>query len=108
MIGQIFSEGAVVKSYPIRIQFIFHVSEDLPRSQVGATVPKRNFKKAVDRNRIKRQIKEAYRLNKQKLAQKLESADKQLAMMIIFSGKEKFDFDKIESCIIKALEKIII
>jgi len=107
MIGKIFSDGTAVKSYPIRIQFIFHDFEGFPSCQIGASVPKRNFKKAVDRNRIKRQIKEAYRLNKNSFIQKLEAADKKIAMMIIYSGKEKFDYDKIESSTIKAIQKII-
>jgi len=107
MINKIFTAGLVVKAYPIRIQFIFHDLDDLPACQMGVSVPKRNFKKAVDRNRIKRQLKEAYRLNKSAFVQKLEAADKRIAMMIIFSGKEKFDYDKIESRTIAAMQKIL-
>jgi len=106
MIEQIFSDGFAVKSFPIRIQFVFHNHEDQPWCQVGFSVPKRNFKKAVDRNRIKRQLREAYRLNKSILIQRLQTADKRLAMMIIFAGKEKPDYSLLESELINAMQRI--
>lgn len=106
MISKIFTEGSVVKSFPIRIQFIFHEIEGFPTVQMGVSVPKRNFKKAVDRNRIKRQIKEAYRLNKESFIQKLTQSNRQAAMMVIYSGKDKFEYSKIEASLLKALDKI--
>lgn len=106
MIGNIFSNGFVVKSYPIRIQFTFHEVTDLPRCQVGVTVSKRNFKSAVDRNRIKRQLREVYRLNKTDLINKLEARDKHLAMMIIYTNNEKWDYSKIATKVNDAFGKI--
>ena len=106
MIGNIFSNGFVVKSYPIRIQFSFHEFSEMPRCQVGVSVSKRNFKSAVDRNRIKRQLREAYRLNKGKWISKLVAADKRLTMMIIFTSNEKLEFSKIESKLFSAIDKI--
>ena len=106
MISSIFSEGSAVKSYPIRIQFIFHDLEDFPRCQMGVSVPKRNFKSAVDRNRIKRQIKEAYRLNKSKLIDDLKLKKRKLAMMFIFTSNKKLEYTQIEKLTISALGKI--
>ncbi len=106
MIGNLFTDGFVVKSYPIRIQFAFHDLSELPRCQVGASVSKRNFKSAVDRNRIKRQLKEAYRLNKGGLIEKLNAVDKRLAMMIIYTSNEKLDFVSIERKLLKAIGSI--
>jgi ribonuclease P protein component len=106
MIGDIFTNGFVVKSYPIRIQFAFHDLTDLPRCQVGVSVSKRNFKSAVDRNRIKRQLREVYRLNKTDLINKLEARDKHLAMMIIYTNNEKWDYSKIETKVNDAFGKI--
>ncbi len=51
-------------------------------------VPKRNFKKAVDRNRIKRLTKEAYRTQKDFLLDGLDKKNKALALMLIYSGKK--------------------
>ena len=106
MISRIFSEGSVVKAYPIRIQFIFHEIEDFPPCQMGVSVPKRNFKSAVDRNRIKRQIKEAYRLNKSAFINDLLQKKKKLAMMVIFASNKKLEYSQIEKLITSALDKI--
>lgn len=106
LIGEIFSKGAVVKSFPIRIQFVFHDNADFPLYQIGASVPKRSFKKAVDRNRIKRQIREAFRINKNDFLSRIQQSDKKIALMIIFSGREKLDYKRIEAAIVKSLQKI--
>lgn len=106
MIGGIFTNGFVVKSYPLRIQFAFHNLEEMPRCQVGASVSKRNFKSAVDRNRIKRQLREAYRINKSSLIERLDAADKRLAMMVIYTSNEKLDFASIERKLLKAMGSI--
>lgn len=106
LIGQIFSEGFVVKSYPIRIQFVFHDLEDLPPCQMGVSVPKRIFKKAVDRNRIKRQIKEAFRLNKSSFTDALNQRKKKMAMMVIYTSRDKLEYSQIEKLIISAMGKI--
>jgi len=106
MISNIFSEGSVVKSYPIRIQFIFHEIEDFPPCQMGVSVPKRHFKSAVDRNKIKRQIKEAYRLNKSSLINDLKLKKKKIAMMFIFSANINLEFTQIEKLTIAAISKI--
>ena len=106
LIGQIFSDGFVVKSYPIRIQFTFHDQKDSPWCQVGVSVPKRNFKKAIDRNQIKRQLREVYRLHKQDVISRLEKKDKRIAMMIIFAGKEKVEYADIKTHLIAALQRI--
>ena len=106
IIDQIFSEGRVVKSFPIRIQFSFHSLAHLPICQMGVSVPKRNFKRAVDRNRIKRQIREAFRLNKHEFYAQLDASDKHISMMIIFTSKDKMEYNAIEKSLKKALSLI--
>jgi len=78
--------------------------------QMGVTVSKKHFKRAVDRNRIKRLTREAYRLSKQELQQKLENSDKQLLLFFIFTGKELPDFllvkEKVQVILRKLMEGI--
>ena len=70
------------------------------------SVSKRYFKRAVDRNRLKRQVREAYRLNKRILTQHQEQAPRLLA--IIYIGKEKKSFDTIQKKLISGLERCLI
>lgn len=60
-IEKLFKEGKGIVKFPIKMQYM---TLDKPMHQVAFTAPKRNFKRAVDRNRIKRQMREAYRTNK--------------------------------------------
>jgi len=71
--------------------------------QFALTVPKRSFSKASHRNRIRRQMREAYRLHKHLLSEVLEDQEEQFAWMLIYIGKEAAEYANIE----KALQKII-
>lgn len=85
LIEKLFTEGSSVKKFPVRLVFLQteHTS-DFP-VQVGFSVPKRNFKKAVDRNRIKRLLREAYRLQKNSLYEQLQQP---YIFMFTFIGKK--------------------
>jgi len=78
--------------------------------QAGFTVSARNFKRAVDRNRIKRLMRECYRLQKINLKTSLEQNKKTLAVFFIYTGNEmpKYNevFEKTGSAL-KRLEKIL-
>ncbi len=67
-IRTLFSEGKSMVAFPVRAVYIIKErAEDEPPASILVSVPKRCFKHAVDRNRVKRQIREAFRLNKQLL-----------------------------------------
>ncbi|GLR18796.1 ribonuclease P protein component [Portibacter lacus] len=102
----LFEESQIVKAFPLKI--MFRLKEDTlnepesPKFQFAFTVPKRSFKKAVDRNYLKRRMKEAFRLNKQLLEETLPP----FYGIIIYTNREKQDFHAIEKAMIKALTKL--
>lgn len=76
-------------SYPIRAVFLEQKSaEGEPPVQLLVSVPKRCFKRAVKRNRVKRQIREAFRRNKQVLAEALAGSDRAVAVALIWMSAD--------------------
>jgi ribonuclease P protein component len=76
----------------------------------GVSVSKKNFKKAVDRNRIKRLLREAYRLHKAPLYEKLQAQQKQLEVFFVFTDRALPTFDLVEEKMkycIRRLGKIV-
>jgi ribonuclease P protein component len=105
IIKDLFDKGSSFYLYPFKIVFI-KISEvpspALP--QILFSVSKRNFKRAVKRNRIKRLLREAYRLNKQELIKKIPSQFFPLAIGIMYVSKEELPFDIIQNKLILAFE----
>ncbi len=99
-IERLFKEGKSFGVYPLRLVFL---KMDEPKSeapvQFTVSVPKRSFKSAVARNRIKRKVREAWRLNKHWLYKKLEKEEGQFAFMVIYTGKEDLPYQEIEKAV---------
>ena len=74
--------------------------------QFGVGVSSRNFKKAVDRNRIKRLIREAWRLQNAELKEKLKEVNKQLCVFFIYTGKELPDYNFVVNKIQGSIKKL--
>ena len=103
-IQELFAAGHVVNFSPFRI--IYQINyEDTPL-QFGVGVGTRQFKKAVDRNRIKRLIRESYRLQKNELKEQLISREKSLSVFVIYTGKSIPDYPFVFEKIGKVLKKI--
>src|SRR6478736_3681532 len=80
LIEELFNKGSSIHLYPYRIFFLPGPAETTTgMPQLLISIPKRNFKKAVDRNRIRRQIREIYRLNRTLFYKKTEFPPSRLA-----------------------------
>lgn len=104
VIDKLFAEGKSVFVYPLKIVYL---ETQLPlkhKVQAAFTVGKRNFKKAVQRNLIKRRMREAYRLNKHKLYE--VTGEMHLAVFFIYTGKTISEYKQIETAIIKGIKKL--
>ncbi len=101
IIEKLYKEGSSFLSYPLRFVYIKLESESKDNNQVLITASKKTFKRAVDRNLIKRRIREAYRLHKHSLHD-----FKDLTFAINYIGKQIEDFSKIEEQVIKGFETI--
>ncbi len=73
---------------------------------MAVSVPKRLFKKAVDRNLLKRRIREAYRLNKRDLHEFILHKDLKLILLIQYKHREIADYHAIEEALLSGLKKV--
>jgi ribonuclease P protein component len=107
LIQKVFGSKHRFLVHPIKVNFLFNqeLRDDVP-IKILVACPKRNFKKAVDRNRIKRLLREAYRLNKQSLVEALKTAEFNLVVTLVFIGNEMPEFKYIESKIIQTLDRL--
>lgn len=107
LIEKLYAEGDSVKTFPLRMMYVqtAHTSE-FP-CQVGVSVAKRNYKLAVDRNRLKRLMRETYRLQKQIVYNNL---DKPYVFMISYIGREEIKYEdlylKMEKLLTLFIDKV--
>ena len=106
LIKKLFDQGAVLSISPFRTLYMETTFEAPVPLQIVISVPKRRFKKAVDRNRIKRHIREAYRLNKAALWESLILHKKQCVILFIYTQNNRYLFKELESKIILTLQQI--
>lgn len=106
-IEQLVHARNTVYKYPVKCYYtVNQLSDALSVSRMAVSVPKRLFKHAVDRNRIKRLVREAYRLNKGCALQPLTDSGRQADMLFLFMGKEIPQFAQIEDVIKQLLSQI--
>jgi ribonuclease P protein component len=107
LISMLFSKGHSFHLKPFRITWLRLTPETETPAQVLMSVPKYNFHQAVQRNLVRRRMKEAYRLNKQLLYHKLAGNNHQIIFCITYTAKEIVDYDHIRTKIILLLQRLI-
>ncbi|OOQ59622.1 ribonuclease P protein component [Mucilaginibacter pedocola] len=106
-IDGLFHSGSSFLCYPFRVSWQLAPAEQAYPVQVLFSVGKKRYKRAVDRNLLKRLMREAYRLNKQTLLyQQLTGADKRILLSIGYIGKELADYAFIEKKMQKLLNQL--
>ena len=108
LIELLFSKGSsrTISAFPLRIVFMEKSREENEEPvQILVSVSKRHFKRAVKRNRVKRQIRETYRHHKTILAEKVAD-DKSLAIAFIWQADELYDSQRVERCVERLLGKV--
>ena len=108
-IEELFAGGKSFFVHPVKVYWKIASQQSAPDVKVGVSASKRNFKKAVDRNRVKRLLRESYRLNKQGLPALFAAKGTSLQVFFIYVDKTLPTFESLETKMktcIKKLQKI--
>lgn len=110
-IEELYAHGRLLKVYPLRVLFLL---EELPSEQTQAlpfqvlfSAPKRRFKRAHDRNYIKRLLREVLRKNKGPLERQLQVQNKKLTFSLTFVADERPNYQLLEQKLCKVLDLLI-
>ena len=106
-LSRLFTQGEAFIAYPLRVVYILEAKKDAEPASAMVSVPKKRFKRAVKRNRLKRLMREAYRLNKQELIAKLNEMELQLHVAFNYVSDDELDFAQVEKKMKVALQRLI-
>jgi len=104
-IDQVFKTGKKITLFPFCL--LYHTEKGKGSVRAGFTVSSKNFPRAVDRNRIKRLSREAYRLQKIELQTLVQKNDSSFHLFFIYTGREIPGYDEISAPLKKLLDKLV-
>jgi len=103
-IEALFASGLSINSYPLKLLYLKTEFLDGVTTKTMVVVPKKTMRSAVKRNRIKRLLREAYRLNRQDTFNNIEG---NFALAILYLGKEMPHYAFIEKKMVGLLDKFL-
>ena len=103
LIDCLFAQGKSINKYPLKLIFIPIEGTEPGNNRTAVSVPKRNFKRAVDRTHLKRLMREAFRKNKYLVTSDLKSS---FALMFIYTGREKLPYSRIFAATEELLKRL--
>ncbi|MCX6183310.1 MAG: ribonuclease P protein component [Bacteroidetes bacterium] len=108
IITHLFEKGKVQNGFPFKALWDTAVSVTASKFpvQMCVAVPKKSFRKAHDRNSIKRKVREAYRKNKASLYLTLNEKNVKISLLLIYVAKEELTYENIENKMIALIEQL--
>ena len=104
LIEQLFAEGKSVSNYPLKLIYLEVNHESSFQIQAGVSVPKRKVNLAVNRNRIKRLMREVYRKNKHVI---YESINNKYIFMFLYLDEKEHNYVFIEEKMVNLFRKVL-
>jgi ribonuclease P protein component len=107
-IEKLFTRGNSLYLYPFRLVWLEAESEIPGRIRFAVSVPRKRIKLAVNRNRLKRLIREAYRLNRDIIYESLALQNRKIDMMVLYVSPEILDFETVNAKFRELLHQFIL
>ena len=104
-IGTIFVSGTSMVNFPLRLIWIEQQPEE--QTQITFSIPKKLFKRAVDRNLLKRRLRECYRKQKHQLYDGLKAAGKSYAMVWVYTSREILAYNVPEKATNSSIQRLL-
>jgi len=95
-IDTVYKEGQTLKKFPFVVKYVRNVEMEDESLKALFAVPKRRISKATSRNKVRRKLKEAYRLHKHSLEKVLEDSNQKMALFFVYTGKENANYALLE------------
>lgn len=105
-IDELFAKGKRFAVFPISVSYVFFEGDHPIHLKTGVTAAKKNFKKAVDRNRIKRLLREAYRIQKNELIELMKQRKIGGHVFFIYTDKTLPTFSSIQQAMLICLQRL--